>query len=247
MNVKYKIMDLKYKNCILFLVSVILITGLRAQHAPGEMLPEKPSVHGMLVFGNYKIYASHLPLFHPPHNYQIIIELEFDKAARQKFIRDQQLHPEHTTYTIEPERFVLTEMINAPKSFKAALYRGHFERGGTKIVANLTVHIVQVILFKKLPAEETKPTATDFILFGNSKEQFIVHAIINKPDFEQIIQVHTILPAFTDNKKYAKLTLDTSSNAPIGVSGNQVTAQGYEKNPIQLLKQIYLEFADLKE
>lgn len=31
----------------------------------------KTSVHGMLIFGKEKIYASHLPMFHPPHDYQV--------------------------------------------------------------------------------------------------------------------------------------------------------------------------------
>ena len=39
---------------------------------------DKPATHGMLIFGTNKIYASHLPMFHSPHNYQVILELDLD-------------------------------------------------------------------------------------------------------------------------------------------------------------------------
>jgi hypothetical protein len=86
--------------------------------------PNKPSVHGMLIFGKKNSYALHLPLFHTPHDYQIILQLKLSLAAQQKFLKDQQLHPEFTAYTIEPKRFVLPDMIGRPKPFKVNLYRG---------------------------------------------------------------------------------------------------------------------------
>lgn len=203
---------------------------------------DKPSTHGMLIFGKEKIYASHLPLFHPPHDYQIILELELDKTARQKFITDQQQHPESVTYTIEPEKFVLPEKINSKGSFKASVYRGHFERGGIKIATDVNIKITQVVYFKKLDPTATKDTGTDFILFGNTKEQFAAHHISDKPDFEQIIQVKAITPV---DAKYVLLSLNKESNNPVGVSGN--TIETSDKKKVVLLKQLYLEFDDLKE
>lgn len=201
----------------------------------------------MLIFGTEKIYASHLPLFHSPHNYQIILELQLDDAAKQQFISDQQQHPEAATYTIEPEKFILPQMIATPKPYTANIYRGHFERGGIKIMENITVQIKQVVYFKKFNVDESKEAAADFILFGNSKEQFAVHHISNKPDFEQIIQVTANNP-LSSADKFIIITINPAANTPIGVSGNTIEATN-NNTAIQLtlLKQLYLEFDDLKE
>lgn len=228
------------KNSLLIFVFFCGILTANAQH---EMPTDKPSTHGMLLFGGEKIYVSHLPMFHSPHDYQIILELELSKADKQKYVADKIKNPNYPTYTIEPEKFVLPDMVNNPKPFKINLYRGHFERGGTPILTNITVKIVQVVYFKKFKPEEAKTKTTDFILFGNPKEQFLAHQISNKPDFEQIIEVKTNLSAFIKTEKCVVINLDDTQNNPIGVSCNEVKAK---ENTLILLKQLYLEFDDLK-
>lgn len=216
---------------------------INAQHENHKMSTDKPSTHGMLLFGSEKIYVSHLPMFRSPHHYQIILELELSKSDKQKYVSDKNKNPNYTTYTIEPEKFVLPDMINNPKPFKVNLYRGHFERGGIEILKNITVKIVQIISFKKFNPEEMKSKTTNFILFGNEKEQFLAHEITNKPDFEQIIEVKTNMSLFLNNEKSKIITLNITENSPIGVSSNEVVVN---EKPIFLLKQLYLEFDDLK-
>jgi hypothetical protein len=230
------------KKLLILIFSVIAFCISKAQHHNmGDT--DNPSVHGMLIFGKEKIYASHLPLFHTPHNYQIILELELDKKTKAQFVRDQQLHPEFTTYTIEPEKFILPEMIKTPGPFKVNIYRGHFERGGSLFIKQITASIKEVIYFKKFEPSEAKANDTKFILFGNSREQFAAHFITNHPDFEQIIQVNTSLSAV--DKKFEIITFTTKTNTPMGVSSNIVETNSQRK--LTLLKQIYLEFDDLKD
>jgi hypothetical protein len=229
------------KKLLILLTSVLLTTCVYAQNHGTD----KPSVHGMLIFGKEKIYASHLPLFHSPHNYQIILELETDKISKQKFLADQKQNPDFATYSIEPEKFVLSEMLDKPKPFKVNLYRGHFERGGTQILKDITVTIKQVIFNEKFNSEKDRSALNNYILFGSEKEKFVVHQITNKPDFEQIIQVKSAFVFGTE--KYALITVNKSENNPIGVSGNDIEVfNKTEKLNISLLKQIYLEFDDLK-
>ncbi len=216
---------------------------INAKHENHKMSTDKPSTHGMLLFGSEKIYVSHLPMFHSPHDYQIILELELSKADKQKYISDKNKNPNYTTYTIEPEKFILPDMVKNPKPFKVNLYRGHFERGGVEILKNITVKIVQVISFKKFNPEEMRSKTTNFILFGNEKEQFLAHEITNKPDFEQIIEVKTNMSLFLNNEKSKIIILNSSENNPIGISSNEVVVN---EKPIILLKQLYLEFDDLK-
>jgi hypothetical protein len=222
-------------------VAILLFTVSMAQHGHDVVASDKPSTHGMLIFGKEKIYASHLPLFHTPHDYQIILELELTAADKKKFIADQQQHPEFTTYTIEPEKFVLPDMIAKPRPFTINIYRGHFERGGTVIMKQVTVTIKQVIYFKKFNSTDAKDADAKYILFGNSKEKFAVHRISNKPDFEQIIMVQTNNAA---PQKFETI-ICSEKNAPLGVSGN--TIETADKRKLTLLKQLYLEFDDLKD
>jgi hypothetical protein len=228
-------------------ILIFIFSFANAQEHHENSSHDKPSTHGMLVFGKEKIYASHLPMFHSPHNYQIILELEFDKDIQNLFVTDQEKNPEYTTYTIEPEQFILPDMIHNPKPFKANLYRGHFERGSTKIASDIIVTIKNVIYYDKFNANKERATANTFILFGNEKESFIAHRITNKPDFDQIIQVKTAATPLLENKKYEQIIVNKTENSPIGVSGNDIEVTD-NSNPytITLLKQLYLEFDDLK-
>jgi hypothetical protein len=229
------------KYCLLYVLYLLVSGYTYAQHDHAAMSTDKASTHGMLIFGTNKIYASHLPMFRTPHNYQIILGLVLDAKAQQKFIADQKQNPQYTTYTIEPEKFVLPDMIAKKGTFKANLYRGHFERGGIKIADRITIKIVEVVYFKKFDANAAKQTEASFIVFGNSREQFAIHQISNKPDFEQILQVKTTI------SKFETVTFSANNN-PVGVSSNTITLKMNGKDAdIILLKQLYLEFDDLKE
>ncbi|MFM8914611.1 MAG: hypothetical protein ACKOE6_17085 [Flammeovirgaceae bacterium] len=210
-----------------------------AQHAHSQ---DRPATHGMVIFGNAKIYAYHLPMFHSPHHYQIILELEFDEATRKKWRIDQKQNPQHITYTIEPEKFVLPEMVANPKPFKVNLYRGHLERGGTMIAEKSTATIRQVVYFRQLETTSAKSASANYILFGNASEQFAVHQISHPPDFDQIIRV--IAP----HSNTFQLATLASTNAPMGISGNSLQAllEG-KKAQVNLLHQVYLEFDDLQD
>ncbi|QNK64447.1 hypothetical protein H7F33_08205 [Pedobacter sp. PAMC26386] len=165
--------------------------------------PDKPSTHGMMLMGTEVIYASHLPMFHSPHDYQIISILELTKEAQERYIQDRKSHPDELIYTIEPETLVLPEMMNHSKVFKANIYRGHFERGGTKFLENIPVRIKQIIYYKQFDKNGIKPANLQYLLFGNDKEQFLVHRISSKPDFDENIAVQLkdkkALKAIVDN------------------------------------------------
>lgn len=148
---------------------------------------DKPSTHGMAVVGHNKVYLSHLPMFHAPHDYQVIMEAEFD--VNSKALYDQSVGTASELYTIEPETFVLPDMTKAGKSFQATLYKGHFERGGTPIAENVTIKIVKVLYFKKFQPGDIQPAQASYVIFGNETEQFMAHMITAKPDFDQILAV----------------------------------------------------------
>lgn len=228
----------------IFLLSITM--SLFAQH-----YPDRPSTHGMMLMGNETIYASHLPMFHSPHDYQIILILELTKDDQVIYQQDRKNHPGELVYTIEPETFVLPEMINYTRIFKASIYRGHFERGGSSFLKNITVKIKKVIYYKQFDKNATKPDNLHYLLFGNAKEQFLVHQISSRPDFDE-----NLIVQLKDKKDLKLLTAHPYITVSFHEKDSEKpfswrTHSGNSKETIRPIvfsshQTLYLEFDDLK-
>lgn len=194
---------------------------------------DPPSTHGMAVIGRQKIYLSHLPMFHSPHDYQVILEVTLDASAQTKYQDFRSSSPDGLV-TMVPETFVLPEMVAHPHPFKAAFYKGHFERGGTTFIDEAVVTITKVIYFKKFSPTDTKPTSAHDIVFGNSAEQFLAHEITAKPDFDHLVRVKFQGP------------LDGQIIELSGHANDQPLQVGEKPNQqVEILSSLYLEFDDL--
>lgn len=208
---------------------LFVCTSAQAQQHHGD----RPSVHGMLVVGKSKIYLSHLPMFHSPHDYQAIVEAEFETSAMTTYLRHKASDPE-TVYTLVPESFVLPEMIKDPKPFKAVLFKGHFERGGVEIAGEFKVTIKKVLIFKKFNAGEHRSGEADYYIFGNKTEQFMAHKIVKKPDFDHIVEI----------KPYMTITDFLGMKFPRLPNDRPVTI-GPGTSPVKVIGEIYFETGDL--
>ncbi len=173
----------------------------------------------MVIFGRQAINATYSS-FEAPHNYHIIFELNLEHEARGKFIRDQQSNPEHATYTVESEKLILPEMLESSRPFKANVYRGHFNRGGVKILENVTVEIKAVLYAQKLDASLKPHKDLQFFVFGNAREQYAVHKISRRSEFDQIIQVSADYNLLIDSP--ITFVMPDYENRVAGVSGNVV-------------------------
>ncbi len=225
-------------------VAFILVSSLFAQH-----YHDKPATHGMLLMGSETIYASHLPMFHSPHDYQVILKLKFDLDGDQKYTEDRKAHAEELVYTIEPEEFVLPEMVNRTKKFKSKVYRGHFERGGVMIAEDVTVTIEQVIYFNQFRNDAMRPAQLKYILFGNSKEQFLAHLISARPDFDEVIAVTMESGKTEIFKKSAYKIIEFNENdVRSGFSWKTNSAKFDKDGAIEFTQhqQLYFELGDLK-
>ena len=47
----------------------------------GAVFNDPPAIHGMLMVGTQTIFLSHLPMFHRPHDYQVILEVGLQAAS----------------------------------------------------------------------------------------------------------------------------------------------------------------------
>ena len=235
---------------LLAIVSLVLcMPNLKAQHH--HTTPDKPSVHGMVFMGVNKFYASHLPMFRSPHDYQIILELEMPPQAQKNYHEQCKQYPKDSLYTIEPEVFVLPTVVHETKKFKAHFYRGHFERNGVKFMENVELTISRVIYFKKFVPEAPKPQNLEYLLFGNQQQQFLAHLISAKPDFDQLLEVKIVDKLTLKSLKkdgYTHLEFaEPEQRKPYSWLANNATEKlKKRKIDVNLLKNLYLEFGDLE-
>jgi hypothetical protein len=161
---------------------------------------DHPAVHGMVLFGQRKIFLSHLPLFssnghRSPHNFQAILEASFsDPQHYQQDLAAVAKNP-WTLFTIEPDPFLLNDLNSAAetnrqiKSIQATVYRGHFERGGTPLIRDAELVVEKVVHFRSFDLDEQRPKRLSYIVFGGGSELFLAHRITRPPDFDQILSV----------------------------------------------------------
>jgi hypothetical protein len=218
-------------------------------HSTGA--PDKPSVHGMLFFGGVKspaIYVSHLPIFHTPHDYQVLAEIEIPDDVRSAYQKSLKVNPRQTVYTLVPEVFVLPEMLASPRPFKADLYAGHFERGGKPISEKFTVSFKRIIYQKKFDPQEKRSETASYIVFGDASAQYAAHCITAKPDFDHVLSLRNV-PIRTEVFKTQSYAICTFSQKNIPLrTGNFMAESTVEptKMLLKVDKSLYLEFDDLQ-
>lgn len=196
---------------------------------PYAGVSDLPSTHGMLLVGTDVVYLSHLPMFHSPHNYQLIFEAALPDKVLNRYRADSKAHPD-ALYTVAPTRqWVLPAQILEKGEFKLDLYRGHFERGGVLIERGVPVSVARIVQFRRFEPGRS-PDAGQWIAFGRGREHFLAHRIEGPPDMDQVVQVTKSAP------EGRALQLGTSGAMKAGdaVNGGKVA------------RVIYTEYGDLQ-
>src|SRR5215210_610404 len=94
-------------------------------------------VHGMLVFGGQRtedafrspVYASHLPMFMAPHDFQVILKVSGKAAGRYG---DFVAHfGASEIYTFEPERFSIDELQPEARAMRRGAHSAERCSAGT--------------------------------------------------------------------------------------------------------------------
>jgi hypothetical protein len=206
---------------------------------------ETPAVHGMLVVGANTLYVSHLPMFHAPHNAQAIAAVQMTDAAgdvRARLARDRARTGE-TVYTLVPEPDRLTRLFTNGQSYPATLYRGHFERGGTPLLADLRVTVQRVVHGRTFTPRAGTGMQPQWLLFGTPQEPFAAHRISAPPDLDQVValQAAAVDPAVLARGETATIT------APLPLqAGAALTATVAGRSwPVRVTAAIYAETGDL--
>jgi hypothetical protein len=195
--------------------------GIGKAHAsPAE---DPPNTHNMLVVGEKNVFLSHLPMFgsadpkadgFSPHRFQVILEATFTKDGKNVqgvYVKDRREHQGTKMYTIGPTKeFVLQRLASSDpqlllRSFEADVFRGHLERiprppKPIEGLGNVDVNVKKVIHFREFDPKITKPSELEYILFGKGDELFLAHLITQVADFDQILSVHVVGQALTDEE-----------------------------------------------
>jgi hypothetical protein len=141
------------------------------------------AVHGMLVFGKH--YFSHIPMFHKPHDYQIIMDvgMKHENLPEGKDY-GQELH------TFVPDQFSLGDLLQGKlKEMEGTLYRGNFEDGGQPIQEHVKVDVKSVLTSQHLEPDSQGPKQLNYLLYGDSQDAYLIHPIAGNAGFDQLVHV----------------------------------------------------------
>jgi len=219
---------------------------------------DRPSVHGMVVLGHQTLYLSHLPMFHSPHDYQVILEVAFPHAAQAQYDADCQTSGE-VLYTFAPEKFTLPDLAYPDAAHPnrtqivADIYRGHFERGGVPILEKIAVEVRRIIHFRKFePQTAAELSCLEYFFFGSPQELFVAHFITRPPDFDHLLSAQVSNAPFSADALQAGVAVmfpDRANTIAQRLTGHtrltgQVQGASLE---VQLLEDIYFETGDLAQ
>ncbi|MEU2062552.1 hypothetical protein [Streptomyces sp. NPDC013455] len=198
--------------------------GQDHDHDHPDPEPEDPTGttgrHGMLVFGRDVIYFSHLAMYHVPHNYQAVFEVDPDDGVRERIRSHRHAIPQEPYDTFDPVPFPMAEIDPAgsgPRrtSIRGNLYCGHFERrarGTEPLARDIEVRIERVARFTELDvnAQATGDGPLEYLCFGHGDRLYLAHAIGGWPNFDQILEVHAV-PGTATNRMGEPLPDDAST------------------------------------
>jgi len=149
--------------------------------------------HGMAVFGGREgLYASHLPMFHAPHDSQIVLRFHLADAVADRALRDE-VAARPRLWTFDPETFDLLRFgpghAQPLREFEARFFEGHFERGGKPQAGEQRVVVDEVLLFRRLSPAPRELSMGRYRLIGKGSEWFAFKIIDRRPDFDHIVRL----------------------------------------------------------
>lgn len=170
---------------ILILLSQISFAEEEAKELP-PLDPAYMGVHGMALFTQgSSIYASHMPLYHKPHDVQLLYKLDNNNLALLQTIRDGDL------ITIKPQPFNLQRLMRGEKMvLNVDLYSGHFERDGMLVYENIPMTFDKKLYVRSLDDIEpsSNKQAYDVVSLRQNYKLYI-HRISQAPSYDHIIGI----------------------------------------------------------
>jgi hypothetical protein len=189
-----------------FPLALLALLALLAVPAPTLAAGPTYGEHGMALFGGKDgLYASHLPMFHAPHDYQVVLQLHVADARVDAALK-RRLDGKTALWTVAPEKFDLDRLspgATVPlRQFKADLVLGHFEQGGKTQYSAATLVVDNVLLYRQLSPEVKKISTATYVQIGNGNQRFLIKNIDSRPDFDHIVSYRA-----ASHAPYAPITI----------------------------------------
>jgi len=176
------------------LLSVLALTGCAAEletpdapdHAEAAQTAQHGRIgsHGMVLVGTPdSAYLSHVPMFHAPHDVQMILSVHLDGQKLPSSFSER-------LFTFLPETLSLDDLrLGQLKSFHGTVFLGSCEIGGTPVAKNVTVTVTSIVHQHIL---DGKAAPQGWFVFGNAAQAFAAHRITTSPGFDQIVKIQPI-------------------------------------------------------
>jgi len=192
--------------------------------------PAYEGTHGMvLVSHTSTIFASHLPLYHKPHDVQLVYKLDIKDLSLLQLVRDNKL------VTIKPKPFNLQRLMRGEKMMiNADIYMGHFERDGMLVYENVPLNFAKQLYVRDFSdiKESSKRQEYDVIELRKNNRIYI-HRIQQRPSFDHLIHI--------DLEAGCLATFNTTSAVP------KETELLYKFLNCGTMKPLYYETEDFKQ
>ena len=177
---------------VLFVYLAMVFMVVFSSQVKAEDIPEKHQRmghHGMVMFAvNSEIYASHLPLYFTPHDFQIVYQVRSENKARLLALLAKDM------VTILPAAFDLNRLV-AGETFTlpTKIFTGHFERGGNLAFEDESFQFHKQLFQRSLTdvPNDLKTQQKSFFLFDTilPQSKLAIHRIQGAPSFDMIALV----------------------------------------------------------
>jgi len=156
-----------------------------------------PSIRGMVLIGTNTIYASYMPTFTPPNDYQVVCQVILDTDAYHK---TRARWGTSALVTFLPKNFTINELAHASdgrlvhSQFSGDLFFGRADRSGDSL-GPVTVEVQRVLVFKRLNASVDPVNVRaemQYIVVGREPDLFLIHQLTAPPDFDQLLTAQLI-------------------------------------------------------
>jgi hypothetical protein len=155
-----------------------------------------PAVHGMVIFGDDLQFASHIPMFGIPHDWQALFEVKIS-SPKPELLADikKKMSPRQQLYTVRPKPFVLPDLLSGKLSgFSADLFQGNFEDGGKLIASNVTVRVQSVLTSTHLDKRTAPADHLGYIMVQNGSKAYLAHRIVAPKSFDHLVEASLLKP-----------------------------------------------------
>ena len=127
--------------------------------------------HGIVLFGKEKLYASHLPMFHAPHDKQVVFTYEVDQTIKEQIVLNQ----DNQYLTFVPAPFDLNKFVAAPFAITGDIYLGHFEKEGVLLLSGVTLKNPKIEFLKENLHLAGRQTLPSFKIFGTKNDTYALY------------------------------------------------------------------------